>query len=154
MAKKRRPPWGSKPIVVEEFLKLFEHWKLSPDKHEDVWKLLVALFMEHYRPPKPGVAGDTGQKKPGVKADPRHTVDDAILMFGVDQARRDGDGRGEWHIIRDIAKWNGWRTDNAAISTKWRRYQDLKRNGSRERQRVAALLRDILPSVEAHFAKK
>ena len=120
-----------------EFLEFVEHCGLSPDKPEDGWKLahlLYLLCMNRFQP----------KKKPGVKATTRGIADDVIMMFGIWAARRDGDTRGAIHIIREIAKHNGWRTDEAAIKTKQRRYGYLKDDTSRERQRVVRVLQEEL----------
>lgn len=118
-----------------EFLRLVQGYGLSPESPEDGWKMAFALFMRW----KPRRRSKTG---------PRPSNDamacDLIMLLGLHVARRDGDTRGEHAIIRDLAKYNGWRTDEAAINTKWRRLQDLKkRRGNYFKNAAEALVRDI-----------
>ena len=136
------------PPGLEEFLKLVEHYGLSPDNPEDGWRMAAILFKKHH-----------GAKvaKPGVKADPHDIAVDLLLMAVVEEARRDGDRRGVAQIIRELAKANDWRTDDQAIETMRRRYQYLKDPKSRHRKRadeLARSMRDMFAARLAELAKK
>jgi hypothetical protein len=134
---------------TRELLELFERYGLSPDKHEDVWNLLVVLFMERRPQPTKNSAAANSFRKKKRSADRDGIVDDIIVWAGIKRARESGDTRGEKPIIHDIAEQNGWRADAAAVEMKWRRHQDLKKNSRRSRNTHAVLgdmLRAIFPT--------
>jgi hypothetical protein len=57
----------------------------------------------------------------------------------------------EREIIRDLAHWNNWPTDNGSLETMRRRLQELKKRGSQERERMVKAVQQILPELKARL---
>jgi hypothetical protein len=135
----------------EEFLKLVEKYGLSLDNPEDGWRLAATLFKERLRI----------KKKPGRKADPWSVVDDIILRAGVWHAIKEGyydpdDASQDSNLLKvigDIAKWNGWRTDEKFLKRKRDRYRKLQRPSTSEHRNMVALLVSFRPQLKQRLAK-
>lgn len=119
-----------------EFLRLVKGYGLSPDNPEHGWKMAFALFMR-WSPPM------RRRSKPGRQ--PSSELQDLILLAGFHHAELHGDKRDPVKIIRDIARWNGWRTDKAAIQTLRSRYRYLKEPTHSYRRNAVEALRRSMP---------
>jgi hypothetical protein len=130
-----------------KLLKIARHFDLSPDNVEDGWKLAAQLSLKF--------KGFNTKIPSGNKADPEKTANDLILLGVVEaekiKAKRANKTVHERAIIQDLARWNNWPTDKESLETMRRRLQELKKRGSRERQRVVKAIQQMLPELKTHL---
>ena len=105
---------------------------------------LAGILHQGFRPKKP----------PEGTHDPYDTVDNMILMYGIEKALQEDPSATMRPIIRALAEQNDWDTDKAHLETLRRRYFYLKKNDSRERRRMAEMAIRLLPLMEDHFQAK
>jgi len=119
-------------------LEFFETYDLSPDDPDVFRKAFEALALEH-------VTGFQIEDKSGVKAHPLDTVQDLILLAGVERAKQKEGFKNVTATIRALKEQNGWKE---SVETLRRRYYDLIKDGTPERKRAIGLLRGLLPQLE------
>ena len=130
-----------------KLLKIARSFGLSPHNVDDGWKLAAHLCLRF--------KGFHAKISAGNKADPEKTANDLILLGGVEVARMNAKRANrtvhEREIIRDLAHWNNWPTDKGSLETMRRRLQELKKRGSRERERMVKAVQQILPELKARL---
>jgi hypothetical protein len=130
-----------------KLLKIASYFGLSPRNVDDGWKLAAQLCL-HFK-------GFHAKIPAGNKADPEKTANDLILLGGVEVAKMNAKRANrtvhEREIIRDLAHWNNWPTDNGSLETMRRRLQELKKRGSQERERMVKAVQQILPELKARL---
>lgn len=119
---------------------LANNFGIADDDPMAINRFVLALVIKHY----PGFRVE----KPGRKRDPKKSVDDLILLYGVDKARENGETIDA--AIQSLIEKNGW---DDGLSTLRRRYFALKKTGP-ERQAAAEMAETLLPDIIQHFASK
>lgn len=122
-------------------LEFFETYDLSPDDPDVFRKAFEALALEH-------VTGFQIEDQPGVKADPLDTVQDLILLAGVECAKQKEGFKNVTATIRALKQHNGWKESDSTLR---RRYYYLIKDGTPERKRAIGLARGLLPYFEARL---
>lgn len=130
--------------VWQEFEAAFAALGLSPKKPVDAMKMAFWLFAYLREMRKRGLGA---VPKPRGRQ-PSEVARDAVILAVVEVAKSKGDRRGAGAIIHDLATANRWPTDKAAIETRRRRYQALKKRHSPERRRLVEALQPLLPMLE------
>ena len=126
---------------------LFDHYQIDRSDPRASWHLACSLASELY-------SGFRFRQPPGKKVERSKTVDDLILGYGVDQAKKNDPSVSVKTIIRDLAEQNGWPTSIEHIDTLHRRYYNLKRKRTPERRRAAEMVAAVFPRLLDHFEKK
>jgi hypothetical protein len=130
-----------------KLLKIARYFGLSPHNVDDGWKLAAQLCLQF--------KGFHAKIPAANKANPEKTANDLILLGGVEVAKMNAKRANrtvhEHEIIRDLAHWNSWPTDKGSLETMRRRLQELKKRGSRERERMVKAVQQILPELKARL---